>query len=125
MGMDNIRLLPNVPKTRRSIILNKKAAALNPTTMRSQRTCPNGHTYYKTSDCPTCPVCEAAKKPAGGFLSLLSAPARRALASKNIQAEKQLSQCTEKEILALHGIGPAAIPVLKKALQEKGLAFKK
>ncbi|NCI51961.1 hypothetical protein GWC95_18700 [Sediminibacterium roseum] len=93
--------------------------------MRSQRTCPNGHTYYKTSDCPTCPVCEAVKKPAGGFLSLLSAPARRALASKNIQTEKQLSQCTEKEILALHGVGPAAIPVLKKALQEKGLTFKK
>lgn len=28
-----------------------------------QKTCPKGHTFLKSSDCPTCPTCEAAKKP--------------------------------------------------------------
>lgn len=48
------------------------------------RTCKNGHNYYKSSDCPTCPVCEKEKKPKDGFLSLLSAPARRALENNGI-----------------------------------------
>jgi hypothetical protein len=43
------------------------------------RICPNGHHYVKSSDCPVCPFCEADRKPKKGFLSLLSAPARRAL----------------------------------------------
>lgn len=93
--------------------------------MKTLRTCANGHQYYKSSDCPTCPACEAEKKPAQGFLSSLSAPARRALVNKNISTEKQLAQFTEKEILSLHGIGPGSIPTMKKILQEKGLSFKK
>ncbi len=26
------------------------------------RVCPKGHKYYKSSDCPTCPVCESHRK---------------------------------------------------------------
>jgi hypothetical protein len=89
------------------------------------RTCPDGHKYYKSSDCPTCPFCEAERKPADGFLTLLSAPARRALENKKIRTEKQLSHFTEKEILSLHGIGPGSIPVLRKALEDMGMEFKK
>ncbi|WP_333865079.1 RNA polymerase alpha subunit C-terminal domain-containing protein [Chitinophaga sp.] len=89
------------------------------------RTCPNGHQYYKSSDCPTCPQCEAEVRPAEGFLSQLSAPARRALQNQGIQTLAQLANHSEKEILALHGMGPASIPTLKSALSEKGLAFKK
>jgi uncharacterized protein YdhG (YjbR/CyaY superfamily) len=88
------------------------------------RICKNGHQYYKSSDCPTCPVCEKDQKPKEGFLSLLSAPARRALESKGIKTLMQLSSLSEKGILALHGIGPKAIPILKNEMKEHGLKFK-
>jgi hypothetical protein len=97
-----------------------------PELKKTFRTCKKGHAYYKSSDCPTCPICEAARKGSStGFLSLLSAPARRALENKGISTLKQLAAFTEKEILALHGMGPATIPILKKALKEEELAFKK
>ena len=51
---------------------------------KTLRTCKNGHQYYKSSDCFTCPVCEAQRKSNDGFLSLLSAPARRALEAKSV-----------------------------------------
>jgi uncharacterized protein YdhG (YjbR/CyaY superfamily) len=92
---------------------------------KSLRTCPKGHQYYKSSDCPTCPICEAQRKPTTGFLSGLSAPAIRALEGKKIKTLKQLSKFTEDEILALHGLGPSAIPKLRSALKEEGLSFKK
>ncbi|SEB11050.1 RNA polymerase alpha subunit C-terminal domain-containing protein [Paenibacillus sp. 276b] len=88
------------------------------------RTCEQGHSYYKSSDCPTCPVCEKERKPKEGFLSLLSAPARRALENQGITTLQILSQYTEKEILKLHGIGPSAMPKLRQALEEEGLSFK-
>lgn len=94
------------------------------TVAKSLRTCKNGHQYYKSTNCPTCPYCETERKPKEGFLSLLSAPAVRALESKNIKTLKQLAGFTEKEILSLHGIGPASIPTLKNALKKEGLAFK-
>ncbi|MFC9707322.1 RNA polymerase alpha subunit C-terminal domain-containing protein [Paenibacillus sp. NPDC056933] len=89
------------------------------------RTCEQGHSYYKSSDCPTCPVCEKERKPKEGFLSLLSAPARRALENQGITTLRLLSQYTEKEILKLHGIGPSAMPKLRQALEEEGLSFNK
>jgi DNA-directed RNA polymerase alpha subunit len=88
------------------------------------RTCDKGHKYYKSSDCPTCPVCEVARKPSDGFLAKLSAPARRALEHEGLFTLEQLAQYTEKEILRLHGMGPASLPVLRKALHEEGLNFK-
>ena|SRR6476469_1763296 len=93
----------------------------SPTT---KRTCPAGHQYYKSSDCPTCPVCEAARKPANSFLSLLAAPARRALENNNITSLQQLSTYTEKEVLSFHGMGKSTIPKLQLALAEQGLSFK-
>ncbi|MEK3922513.1 RNA polymerase alpha subunit C-terminal domain-containing protein [Paenibacillus sp. FSL K6-2393] len=89
------------------------------------RTCEQGHSYYKKSDCPTCPTCEAERKPTEGFLALLSAPARRALENEGITTLLQLAEYREKEILKLHGIGPSAMPKLRKALEEEGLSFKK
>ncbi len=58
-------------------------------------------------------------------LPKLSAPALRALANTGIKTLAQLSKYTEKEIAALHGIGPTAFPPLRKALKAKGLSFKK
>lgn len=92
--------------------------------VRNQKTCVNGHIFIKTSDCPTCPECEKLKKPETGFLSLVSGPARRALENNGINTTKQLSGFSEKEILKLHGMGPASLPKLRAALQRHGLAFR-
>lgn len=87
------------------------------------KSCPEGHKYYKSTDCPTCPVCEAERPSKEGFLSGLSAPARRALENNKIKTLRQLSKFSEKEILAFHGLGPASLPKLKEALKEAGLSF--
>ena len=92
---------------------------------KNLRICPNGHKYYKSSDCPTCPVCEAERKPKEGFLALLGAPARRALESHGITTLKQLSKFSENEILEFHGMGKTTIPKLIAALKNEGLSFKK
>ncbi|GHN01895.1 hypothetical protein WSM22_33840 [Cytophagales bacterium WSM2-2] len=89
------------------------------------KVCINGHKYYKSSDCPTCPVCESDRKPQEGFLSHLSAPARRALEGRGILTLKELAVKTEDEIMQLHGMGPSTLPKLKRALKEEGLAFKR
>lgn len=92
---------------------------------KNLRICANGHQYYKSSGCPTCPICEKEKKPQNGFLSHLNAPARRALESEGIITVEKLSQYTQKEILSLHGIGKTSILILEKLLFEKDLIFKK
>lgn len=90
----------------------------------SLRVCPKGHRYNKTSDCPTCPICETERKPKEGFLALLAAPARRAFENKSVTSLEKLSEFSEKEILQLHGIGESSIPKLKNALKAVGLSFK-
>ncbi|MFC4477508.1 DNA-directed RNA polymerase subunit alpha C-terminal domain-containing protein [Flavobacterium chungangensis] len=64
------------------------------------------------------------KSPNLGFLSILSAPARRALESKSIKTVEDLSQYTQAEIMSLHGIGPSSLPKLLEELRKNGLAFK-
>lgn len=91
---------------------------------KTLRICERGHKYYKSSDCPTCPNCEKLKQAESGFLALLSNPARNALLHHDIDTVHKLAGFTEKEILALHGIGRASLPILKKALEEAGLDFK-
>lgn len=87
------------------------------------KTCEKGHQYEKSSDCPTCPICEAERKPESGFLSTLGAPARRALENNGITTVDELSRYTEREILQLHGIGPSSMPRLRNALEAQGLSF--
>ncbi|MBC7937750.1 MAG: hypothetical protein H7Y86_20565 [Rhizobacter sp.] len=87
--------------------------------------CRKGHQFYKSSNCPTCPICEKEKKPTGGFLSNISAPARRALENEGINKLKQLAKYSEQDLLQLHGFGPASLPILKAALQDAGLTFHK
>ena len=91
---------------------------------KQSRTCLKGHKFYKSSDCPTCSICEQERTPKDDFLSLLVAPARRALEKKGITTLQQLSNFSEIEILQLHGMGPSTIPKLKMALKENGLSFK-
>ena len=92
--------------------------------VKTMRVCPEGHRYEKSSDCPTCPVCEAAPKPADGFFAGLGAPARRALENAGINTVSHLSHKTKKEILQLHGMGPSSIPKLEEKLKAAGLDFK-
>lgn len=91
---------------------------------KNRKQCPAGHIFYKSSDCPVCPVCENNRKPVNEWMSVLSAPARRALEKNGLTSLKKIANCTEKEILSLHGIGPSALPKLNTALQEAGLTFK-
>jgi len=92
--------------------------------MKTKRVCEKGHTFYKSSDCPACPICAAAEKPATGLLSELSAPARRALQGAGISSTGDLAQFTESEILALHGFGPSGLAMVKAAMKKDGIAFR-
>jgi hypothetical protein len=83
-------------------------------TAKTLRTCSREHKYYKRTDCPTCPICEAERKPGDGFLTLLSAPACRALENKNISTEKQVSRFTAKEFFHCMVLGPVQFRCLKK-----------
>jgi DNA-directed RNA polymerase alpha subunit len=62
--------------------------------------------------------------PKSDFLSKLSSPARNALVHEGIDTLKELSKYTKKEILKIHGIGPASIPIKRTSLEEEGLSFK-
>ena len=57
-------------------------------------------------------------------LPFIGAPARAALHLAGYTTLEQLPDVTEKELLALHGVGPKAIRLLREALAEEGLAFK-
>ena len=92
--------------------------------MKQLKTCANGHQFYKSSDCPVCPISEKEKQPKDGFMASLSAPARRALENNGINTLKDLSGFSEKEILKFHGMGKSTIPKLKEALYAEGIAFK-
>ena len=91
---------------------------------KTLRMCPKGHRFHKSTDCPTCPICEAENKPASGFLSELGSPARNALIHKGITTLTELATYSEREILAFHGMGPRSIPTLRNALLTVGLSFK-
>lgn len=91
---------------------------------KSLKVCEKGHKYYKSSDCPSCPTCNKENKPDSGFLSKLSSPARSALVHEGIDTLQKLSNYTEKEILKIHGIGPASLPTMRSSLEEADLSFK-
>ncbi len=89
------------------------------------RTCKNGHQFYKTSDCPTCPICEAQKKPAAEWMANFAAPARRAFENAGIKTLKQFAKYTEQEVADLHGMGPGSISKLKPLLKWNNIEFKR
>jgi hypothetical protein len=88
------------------------------------RTCKYGHKYYKSSDCPVCPICESEKTPEQEFLQKLSAPARRALENAGINTLTQLSRHSESDVIKLHGMGPSSLPKLRASLKKEGKGFK-
>jgi DNA-directed RNA polymerase alpha subunit len=46
------------------------------------------------------------------------------LENNGITSLQQLSTFSEKEILQFHGMGPASLPKLRKALENEGLSFR-
>lgn len=57
---------------------------------------------------------------AEAFPSGVSGPALRALAHAGIRTMSQLAQLTEQELLALHGMGPKGVRMLKAGLALTG-----
>ncbi len=53
-----------------------------------------------------------------------SQPAQRALEGVDVYTLEDLSGWTERDVLALHGMGPKAIRILREAMAERGLAFR-
>ncbi|MEU5841951.1 hypothetical protein [Rhodococcus sp. NPDC047139] len=50
-------------------------------------------------------------------------PAMRALLAEGIENLDHLARRTEREVAALHGVGPKAIRILGEALAGRGLTF--
>lgn len=50
--------------------------------------------------------------------------APRELAAHGITRYEQLTEVTEKELLAIHGVGPKAIRILREELRARGLSFR-
>jgi DNA-directed RNA polymerase alpha subunit len=66
---------------------------------------------------------KAASAASNGDWPKLAAPAQRALANGGFKKLADLTQATEAEVMALHGLGPKALRTLTAALQARGLHF--
>jgi hypothetical protein len=53
----------------------------------------------------------------------LSKPAQRALAGAGYVRLEQFTKLSEAEVLHLHGMGPKAMDLLRRALAAQGLSF--
>lgn len=93
--------------------------------MRQKKVCPEGHVFYKTPGCSTCPRCEAVRKPKDGFLAALAAPARRALEGAGLTTLAKVANQTEAQVRELHGMGPNALSILNVGLEKEGLKWRK
>lgn len=62
--------------------------------------------------------------PKDNFLSILSAPSRRALENNGITTLEQLSNYSKKEVLKFHGMGKSSIPKLEKLLSDQNMSFR-
>jgi len=55
----------------------------------------------------------------------VSGPALRAMHHAGVKSLKELAKWTEADLLALHGMGPKAIRVLKRALARQKRHFRR
>jgi hypothetical protein len=54
----------------------------------------------------------------------MGAPARNALESLGVMSLDGVTRFSEKELLAIHGVGPKAVAVIKAALHEQGKSLR-
>lgn len=93
--------------------------------MIAEKVCDKGHKFTKSSNCLTCPICakeESESIYANGFPKVGS-PALNALKHNGI-SPSDLPEYSEEELLRIHGIGPKAIDIMRRYLNEKGQRFK-
>jgi helix-hairpin-helix protein len=57
---------------------------------------------------------------AAPFPKGVAKPAIRALAAAGFTTLDQLANASEKQLAALHGMGPKALEILRRALEERG-----
>ena len=57
-------------------------------------------------------------------LPAIGAPATRALENEGVHHLEELAGWSESEVLALHGMGPKAVGILRERLAQVGLAFR-
>ena len=117
-----IALIKRIVKYR---LTENLAWALEKERKKQLKICKQGHQFYKSSDCPVCPICAKESEQNLFMAGKLPTPAVRALRNKQIHNIKDLSKYTESEILSLHGIGPSSIPILRQALRAQKKSFKK
>ena len=53
----------------------------------------------------------------------LSRPAASALDHAGIKTLEDLARLSRKQFLALHGVGPASLPIVQAAMERAGLDF--
>lgn len=53
-----------------------------------------------------------------------SRPAQGALEAVGVYTLEELAHWTERDVLALHGMGPKALRILREAMAERGLTFR-
>lgn len=63
-------------------------------------------------------------RPVGDLPDAVGKTAARQLKSVGIDSLSKVSGHTERELLAIHGVGPKAIRILAAALAERGLSFR-
>jgi hypothetical protein len=66
---------------------------------------------------------KASRQSGAEFPSGVAQPALRALAGAGVTRLDQLTRKTEAELLALHGMGPKALGLLRAALAARGKSF--
>lgn len=57
-------------------------------------------------------------------LPRIGKPAERALSLAGVESLADLTAWTERDLSALHGVGPKAVRILSEALAARGLQFK-
>ncbi|MDY0909860.1 helix-hairpin-helix domain-containing protein [Microbacterium sp. CFBP9034] len=60
---------------------------------------------------------------AQGFTPRIGKVAARELAGHGLTTYEQLTARTEKELLAIHGVGPKAVQILAEELAARGQSF--
>lgn len=58
------------------------------------------------------------------FPASIGRPANAALVNLGITTLEQVAASSERELLAIHGVGPKAVRILGEALAERGLRFR-
>lgn len=66
---------------------------------------------------------DGSDEPASDLPTGLSKPAQRALASAGYVRRAQFTTLSEADILQLHGMGPKALEMIRRALAARGQSF--